>query len=483
MRLWIRCAVLVLAVACMPLYAQAGSFADALAAFFRGDYATALRLYGALAAKGDADAQFWLGAMHEEGRGTPRDDVQAVRWFRLAAEQGHSGAQLVLGAAHADGRGVPRDDLQAVHWYQRAAQQGLSEAQFRLGVMHAEGRGVPRDDVQAVHWWRRAAEQGHANAQFNLGVRHMDGRTVPRDDAQAVRWFRLAAEQGDASAQTVLGAMHALGRGVPRDEQQAYFWWLLAAARGNAHAAKERDRIEARLTAQQRAAAQAQAREWRPRTGPTLAQAPAVEPRARRAEPRGSGFRVAPGRIVTNAHVIAGCAQILADGQRATRVAADTVNDLALLDLPGDRGAVAPLRAVAARLGESVTIAGFPLEGLLAGLAVTGGNVSRLSGVGGDTGQLQISAPVQPGNSGGPVLDAAGQVLGVVVSQLDAIAVARATGGLPQNVNFAIRGELLRAFLDAHGVAHSAAAGEPPLAAEAIAARARQFTVPIQCVR
>jgi S1-C subfamily serine protease len=186
---------------------------------------------------------------------------------------------------------------------------------------------------------------------------------------------------------------------------------------------------------------------------------------------------------VTNAHVIAGCAQILVGGQRATRVAADPVNDLALLELPGDRGVVAPLRAVAARLGESVTIAGFPLEGLLAGLAVTGGNVSRLSGVGGDTGQLQINAPVQPGNSGGPVLDAAGQVLGVVVSQLDAIAVARATGDLPQNVNFAIRGELLRVFLDAHGVAHSIAAGAPPLAAEAIAARARQFTVPIECAR
>jgi S1-C subfamily serine protease len=186
---------------------------------------------------------------------------------------------------------------------------------------------------------------------------------------------------------------------------------------------------------------------------------------------------------VTNAHVVAGCAQILAGGRRPTRVAADTVNDLALLELPGDRGVVAPLRAVAARLGESVTIAGFPLEGLLAGLAVTGGNVSRLSGVGGDTGQLQISAPVQPGNSGGPVLDAAGQVLGMVVSQLDAIAVARATGGLPQNVNFAIRGELLRVFLDAHGVAYSIAAGAPPLAAETVAARARQFTVLIECAR
>lgn len=179
--------------------------------------------------------------------------------------------------------------------------------------------------------------------------------------------------------------------------------------------------------------------------------------------------------------MVAGCARILAGGQRSTRRAADAVNDLALIDVPGDQGAVAPVRSTAARLGEGVTIAGFPLEGLLAGLSVTGGNVSRLSGLGGHTGQLQISAPVQPGNSGGPVLDSAGNVIGVVVSKLDALGVARVTGDVPQNVNFAIKGDLLRAFLDAHGVAYSSSSGGQPLAADAIAARARQFTVLIQC--
>jgi S1-C subfamily serine protease len=186
---------------------------------------------------------------------------------------------------------------------------------------------------------------------------------------------------------------------------------------------------------------------------------------------------------VTNEHVIAGCAHIMVGGQRSAAVAADAVNDLALIEVPGDRGAVAPLRPTAARLGEGVTIAGFPLEGLLAGLSVTSGNVSRLSGLGGDTGQLQISAPVQPGNSGGPVLDAAGQVIGVVVSKLDAVGVARATGDIPQNVNFAIKGGVLRAFLDAHAVSYTTATGTQPLAAEAIATRARQFTVLVQCGR
>lgn len=362
---------------------------------------------------------------------------------------------------------------------QRAAEQGLAQAQFSLGAMYAEGLGVVKDDAQAVRWYQRAAEQGLADAQFTLGLRYEDGRGVPKDDAQAVHWYRRAAEQGHARAQVRLGLMYAEGRGVPRDEQQAYFWWLLAAARGDAAAAKIRDLFETRLTAQQRAAAQAQARQWRPAPGP--AQTPPAEERARRAEPRGSGFRVAPGRIVTSEHVVAGCPRILVGGQRSTRLAADAVNDLAVIDVPGDQGAVAPVRSTAARLGEGVTIAGFPLEGLLAGLSVTSGNVSRLSGLGGHTGQLQISAPVQPGNSGGPVLDAAGQVIGVVVSKLDALGVAKVTGDVPQNVNFAIKGEPLRAFLDAHGVAYSSSSGGQPLAADAIAARARQFTVLIQC--
>ena len=592
---WLRHLALTLIAVCAASFAQAATLDEARAALARGDHTTAARIYSALAERGDAEAQFYLGALHAQGRGVPQDDTQAVRWFRLAAVQGNAKGQFILGAMYADGLGVPRNDAQAVRWYRLAAEQGDAYAQSNLGRMYANGRGVPRNDAQAVHWYRLAAEQGNASAQFNLGFMYAngrgvpsndaqavrwyrlaaeqgnayaqvilgwmyaDGRGVPRNDAQTVRWFRLAAEQGDAIAQSNLGNMYAngrgvprndaqavrwyrlaaeqgdaiaqsnlgymylqgrgvprndaqavrwyrlaaeqgfanaqaglggmyvLGQGVPRNDQQAYFWLLLAAAQGNTAAVSVRDQIEPRLTAQQRAAAQAQARDWRPGTA-LLAQAPATAATDARtaspaAAPRGSGFRVAPGRIVTNAHVVAGCAQIMVGGQRATALAADTANDLALIALPGDRGAVAPLRPTAARLGESVTIAGFPLEGLLAGLSVTSGNVSRLTGLGGDTGQLQISAPVQPGNSGSPVLDASGQVIGVVVSNLDAVGVARATGDIPQNVNFAIKGGVLRAFLDAHAVGYSTSTGTQPLAAEAIATRARQFTVMVQCAR
>ena len=105
------------------------------------------------------------------------------------------------------------------------------------------------------------------------------------------------------------------------------------------------------------------------------------------------------------------------------------------------------------------------------------------SGPRGDTRLLQITAPVQPGNSGGPLLDGAGRLIGVVVSQLNAVRVAQAVGNVPQNVNFAITGEVLADFLAARGVTPAPAVEPAPLTTQEIARRAQQFTVLIECWR
>jgi S1-C subfamily serine protease len=136
------------------------------------------------------------------------------------------------------------------------------------------------------------------------------------------------------------------------------------------------------------------------------------------------------------------------------------------------------------RLGEPVVVVGFPLWGLLAASAsVTTGTVSALAGPGNDSRLLQISAPVQPGNSGGPLLDEGGRVIGVVVSKLDTLKVAEITGDLPQNVNFAISGAVVRAFLEGQGVAYTTAASTKPLSTTEIAEAARSFTVVVECWR
>ena len=153
---------------------------------------------------------------------------------------------------------------QAVLWYRRGAEQGSAGAQLLLGNMYLFGQGVAKDDQLAVFWYRKAAEQGHAGTQAVLGSMFAEGRGVLKDDRQAAFWFNKAAEQGDVTGQFELGARFALGQGVPRDDQLAYFWSLLASVEGRADAARNRDFIERRLTAEQRAAAQAAAREWKP---------------------------------------------------------------------------------------------------------------------------------------------------------------------------------------------------------------------------
>jgi S1-C subfamily serine protease len=102
--------------------------------------------------------------------------------------------------------------------------------------------------------------------------------------------------------------------------------------------------------------------------------------------------------------------------------------------------------------------AGYPLGDLIgSGLKITSGVVSGLAGPGGDRGLFQLSAPIQPGNSGGPVIDADGALIGVTDAKLDEIKVAEATGVFPQNINFAVPVTVLASFLDENGVAYRAA--------------------------
>jgi hypothetical protein len=137
--------------------ARAGPVEDAVAAYQRGDYATALRLWHLLAERGDADAQFHLGVVYESGQGVLRSDAEAIKWYRKAAEQDHAVAQFNLGVMYA--KGVSPNYGEAALWYRLAADHGLAGAQFNLGMMHVEGQGVSQDYVQGHMWLDLAAAQ------------------------------------------------------------------------------------------------------------------------------------------------------------------------------------------------------------------------------------------------------------------------------------------------------------------------------------
>jgi serine protease Do len=197
----------------------------------------------------------------------------------------------------------------------------------------------------------------------------------------------------------------------------------------------------------------------------------------------GTGFLVsANGEYLTNSHVVTGCSSVAVDGISAIIIADDPAFDLALLRVsPAPSLSPARFAEKPARLNSDVTVVGYPLPEILGGINVTRGAVTSLKGIGGDGVRMQISAPVQPGNSGGPVLNAAGQVVGVVVSKLDAQIISEATGDIPQNVNFAIRAEIAKLFLYQNGIEPTEAPETEALPPEEIADQAEEFTKLISC--
>ena len=104
-------------------------------------------------------------------------------------------------------------------------------------------------------------------------------------------------------------------------------------------------------------------------------------------------------------------------------------------------------------MGEDVLVAGYPYGELFSNsIKVTKGIVSSNKGMGDDSGQFQMDAAVQPGNSGGPIYDENGNIVGVVISQLNKLKVAKAIGSLPENVNFGIKASTVRQFLTSAGL-------------------------------
>ncbi len=168
----------------------------------------------------------------------------------------------------------------------------------------------------------------------------------------------------------------------------------------------------------------------------------------------GSGFAVTDdGWILTNAHVVRGCQRVeIGNTGEAVDLRMDSHDDLALIKASaGVQTRTLALRHDVIRLGEDIIALGFPLNGILSdSIKMTTGNVNALSGLENDARYLQISTPVQPGNSGGPVIDRYGHVIGITTLQLSK-SFEDKTGIMPQNVNFAIRAGVAALFMEAQG--------------------------------
>jgi S1-C subfamily serine protease len=173
-----------------------------------------------------------------------------------------------------------------------------------------------------------------------------------------------------------------------------------------------------------------------------------------RPESSGTGFFITEdGHLITNEHVAGNGAQVRLVTEAglisAKVVKVDSANDLALLKAEGKFVSLPVAASRAVRLGNTVATVGFPnigLQGFAPKLAK--GEIASLSGAGDDARYFQISVPVQPGNSGGELVDERGNVVGVVSAKLSARAALATSGALPENVNYAVKSSFLLGFLE-----------------------------------
>ena len=352
------------------------------------------------------------------------------------------------------------DFATALREWRPLAEQGNASAQHNLGQMYDKGLGVPQNDKTAAKWYTLAAEQGVADAQFNLGLMYDNGLGVPQDYKTAIKWYTLAAEQGYADAQVNLGVMYVKGDGVPQDNVYAHMWWNIAAASGYKEASKNRDIIAKEMTPAQLAKAQDLARNFVPRKTSRTASPEKSSPKSDEivSASSGSGFAVSSnGHVITNHHVIEGCqkVQIHHNGKSipATVVTSDPQNDLALLKGNFRPSTVLPLSTDSPELLQDVYVAGYPFgRRISTGVKVTKGIISSLTGIGNNFSNIQIDAALQPGNSGGPILDDRGNVVGVAVAKLDIKKILKNYGVIPEDTNFGIKVSVVRSILESSNV-------------------------------
>lgn len=360
--------------------------------------------------------QFSLGwQAYDEGR-----FAEACRIWRMLADEGMVSAQVNLGVMYDSGTGVSEDPAAAAKWYRAAATQGERGAQYNLGLMYGTGRGVPQDMIQAAAWQLRAADQGFADAQYALGRMHAAGTGVVQNRDRAIDWLRKSArsylEEGNGKkALTAVDAIENLSPDHP----------LVGELRAQIRLSEDKSASQP---------------------------VPAGLPEAS----TGTAWPLASGYVVTNDHVVADSNDVIlinGSGQEITAqvVLRDQASDIALLKV-GDSDKLPPALPLAKaplRLGSRVFTLGFPRLDLMGSSPkLSEGVISGINGPLDDPGSYQTTVPIQPGNSGGPLLNMNGEVVGVVKSMLGVRDERQGSIYLLPNASCALKIKCVRDLLD-----------------------------------
>ena len=213
---------------------------DAKAAYAKGDYETAHKLWLTLVDRDDdaAFAQYSLGLLYANGYGVAQSDSTARDWWQKTTGDSEE-ARLLLDTLPTVPD--PQYTYATLHEkWQPAAAAGDADAQYKLAILYLTGIGVPQNDTKALIWFEKAANQNHAAAQYQLGKIHDRSNRVPCAAAQAIQWWEKASALSNADAQNILALRYDMGFHLtphyPRDECRAIALREQAAAQGHPEA-------------------------------------------------------------------------------------------------------------------------------------------------------------------------------------------------------------------------------------------------------
>ncbi len=410
----------------------------------------------------DAECLEWLGNIMFAGScGQQRNVSEALQHLDKAAKLGSVDAYERLFEAYKEigDRAAARRSLE------EGASRGNISCRVYLGMAHAYGDlGITASKAQALPHYLLAAEAGDRYAKYLAGEILISGKEVPKDLTKGVQLLKSAAAGNIYGAQYILAALFSRGVGVPQDAGQAYFWANIAASLNteDENYSKLRDTLAKKLAAEELTKVQGMCRTWLARKSNDDSN----NEETRASGGSGSGIILSSdGLVLTNHHVIAAGKTytiMTADGKEtpATLVAQDADLDVAVLRMQtkyvsNSFQSPPPLVSSSkAKSGEKVFTVGHPLAGILSvEPKYNEGTISALSGMQDDLHTMQISVPIQPGNSGGPLANARGEIIGIIVSTIDGGALLRQRDIMAQNINFAIKADPVREFLRANSIA------------------------------
>lgn len=471
---------------------------SATAGYYKSQWALAILYqagYGKIQPNKSESDKYW--AMFE----SQTDSLVQNRSAFLYRERDRQ--KYVEGKNKYKGKALSFDESNAValEFFNKSASQGNKFALYNLGLAYLNGEFVYKDPAKGIDYLKKSAEANHYSAMSELGFAYLQGNGTVKDYGEAYRWLLLAANEKTRNrwsdthkARNAIGVLYEYGGGVEKDLILAYAWYNIAMSGGYQKAQDNLSRMEKVLNQDEIREAQTLSREWKP--GQAIVRINAATQTNASSTPSsgnlklssvGTGFYISSkGLLLTNNHVVDGCKElkIPVDNATAKLVVADKANDLAVLSQEAKGKTFLKLAGDGPKQGEEIFVFGYPLDGYLPSSGnVTTGIVSALAGPSNNSSLIQITAPVQPGNSGGPVLDKKGNVVGVVVGKADALKVAKVTGDIPQNVNFAISDKTAKSFMDGNKVEYQSSGGFMAFSKDSvsIAETARNATVKIEC--